>query len=174
MDYVVEGTPAACRAAVQAHIAKKLPNYNPGSGLRQPTDDQLLYSYDRSKDRPNGVLLLIGLALTILTLGAYLVAWLFWIIVIREPYRLSITLTAEPPGKTRLKVSASRKTDGEALEAWIQEELVEKQGALAYEAPVKPSLDTADQIRRLAELREQGILSSQEFETKKANLLDRM
>lgn len=44
--------------------------------------------------------------------------------------------------------------------------------APAGAAPAAP--DLADQIRKLSELRDQGILSAEEFETKKADLLARI
>lgn len=171
--YGVRGRGHACRAAIQAHIAREFPNYKPGYGLKQSTEDELLYSNDRSKDQPNGLLVLIGLALTILTLGAFLVVWLFWVVVMREPHRLSVSVTAEPPDKTRLKVSASRKSDGEALEAWIRNELVERRGGLAFEPRQAPA-EIPEQIRRLAELRDQGVIIPEEFDAKKADLLGRM
>ena len=37
-----------------------------------------------------------------------------------------------------------------------------------------PSSDSADQIQKLAQLRDQGILTSKEFEAKKKEMLDRM
>ena len=41
-------------------------------------------------------------------------------------------------------------------------------------APTAPEPDVADQIRKLAELRDAGIVSEEEFQTKKAELLKRM
>jgi hypothetical protein len=38
----------------------------------------------------------------------------------------------------------------------------------------EPQIDVADQIRKLAELRDQGILNFEEFEAKKSDLLSRM
>ncbi len=38
----------------------------------------------------------------------------------------------------------------------------------------EPQIDVADQIKKLAELRDQGILSAEEFDLKKAELLSRM
>ena len=40
--------------------------------------------------------------------------------------------------------------------------------------PVAPAPDLADQIRKLSELRDAGILTEQEFNAKKADLLARM
>lgn len=37
-----------------------------------------------------------------------------------------------------------------------------------------PSLDIPDQIRKLAKLKDDGIISSEEFEAKKAELLSRL
>ena len=46
--------------------------------------------------------------------------------------------------------------------------------ALPAFSPVPPPVDPVDQIKRLAELRDAGILSESEFETKKQELLGRM
>ena len=41
-------------------------------------------------------------------------------------------------------------------------------------APPEPTLDLPDQIRKLAELKDQGILTEEEFESKKKELLAKM
>jgi hypothetical protein len=46
--------------------------------------------------------------------------------------------------------------------------------ALAATAVKSPGSDVPDQLRRLAELRDQGILTNEEFQAKKAELLARM
>ncbi|HEV8452368.1 MAG TPA: SHOCT domain-containing protein, partial [Gaiellales bacterium] len=44
----------------------------------------------------------------------------------------------------------------------------------AVSTPTAAEADAADQIRKLAELRDAGIVSEEEFQTKKAELLKRM
>jgi hypothetical protein len=48
-------------------------------------------------------------------------------------------------------------------------------GMLGSQRPApRPQADPIDQLKRLAELRDAGVLSDEEFETKKAELLARM
>ena len=50
----------------------------------------------------------------------------------------------------------------------------EKQAKDAKPSPSEPTTDIVNQIRGLAELKDQGILTEEEFNTKKRNLLDRL
>jgi hypothetical protein len=47
-------------------------------------------------------------------------------------------------------------------------------GTIAPQAPEAPTTDLADQLRKLGELRDAGVLTSEEFDAKKADLLGRM
>lgn len=60
----------------------------------------------------------------------------------------------------------------ETLRAFIENKIVARHAHAGQSAQVAP--DLAGQIKQLAELRDQGILSSDEFDAKKADLLSRM
>ena len=62
---------------------------------------------------------------------------------------------------------------GEAIVNAFRRAKADLAGAAAA-PPVSPAIDPVDQIRRLAELRDQGVLTSAEFDAKKAELLGRM
>lgn len=76
------------------------------------------------------------------------------------------------------KVSAIDKLN--KAEAQKAKAIIEEQAAAAHHALVgagtatTPQPDIADQIKKLADLRDAGILTEEEFATKKAELLDRM
>jgi hypothetical protein len=46
--------------------------------------------------------------------------------------------------------------------------------APAAAAPAHPTASIPDQIKQLADLRDQGLITAEEYETKKAHLLERM
>src|SRR3954452_4241828 len=62
-------------------------------------------------------------------------------------------------------------TEFEALREYVERRIAE-----AHAPALAPAgeLDVAEQIRKLASLRDEGLLSSEEFEAKKADLLSRM
>ena len=95
------------------------------------------------------------------------------------------------PGVFRVTVTSEKKPEyAEPVADWIQSELVQKTRAVeaSLENPPTPiregplyeptarteSRDIPDQIRKLAELRDTGVISVEEFEAKKKDLLDRM
>jgi hypothetical protein len=90
----------------------------------------------------------------------------------------SVRVSVEPEGeeRTRLYMIAERRKHAQTLEKWIREELPGR--AASIEPSTGPRPPTAsnipDQIKRLAELRDSGAITDEEFERKKAELLDRM
>lgn len=63
----------------------------------------------------------------------------------------------------------------ERMYAYLQKRAAENAKSAATGPIVHaPAPDLADQIRKLAELRDQGVVSETEFQTKKAELLERM
>jgi hypothetical protein len=105
------------------------------------------------------------------------------------------TLTATPePWGSRIRISGNRASGRDKLYEWVKtlpdpktdthsEESasprtprnrdVDKGGGESTQQN-QPNSDIPDQIRKLAELRDAGVISAEEFEAKKAQLLDRM
>ena len=152
-------------------------------------------------DTPGGIV--VSLILYVITFGAFMVAHLIWFLLFGPRVVAQVMVAADPIGEgaTRLKVTARGKWGTSKLEyaepvvAWIQRELVENNAAAAVEAlpqptpatdilaqvrdklaPQRPAplSDIPDQIRKLAQLRDAGAISNEEFEAKKRDLLDRM
>jgi uncharacterized membrane protein YdbT with pleckstrin-like domain len=66
-----------------------------------------------------------------------------------------------------------RHPDGVQQEIYRQMEAYDRKKA-GWSAPPPPKEDVPEQIGRLAELRDKGVISAAEFEAKKAQLLERM
>jgi hypothetical protein len=146
-------------------------------------------------DQPfNRIGCLVWLTLFVVTLGSAIIVWLIWVIFERMYFLPQVVVTAYPesPGVSRVTLAAEKKPEyAEPIAAWIQRELVEKTRAaeapqqttppeiregIATQQPMSNtnSGDVFDQIRKLAELRDAGAISAEEFETKKSELLNRM
>lgn len=80
----------------------------------------------------------------------------------------------------KAEIEQVNKTDGKRIVDILRARLSGPQSQPAPPPPPTPLLDTPgstdpiDQIRKLAELRDAGILSNEEFEAKKAEILSRM
>jgi hypothetical protein len=83
------------------------------------------------------------------------------------------------------KMPASRRDWQDTLESWVQKEHVENQAAAVDPAEIEASEESPstaqaastgipELIKKLAELRDSGAITEDEFERKKAELLDRM
>ena len=83
------------------------------------------------------------------------------------------TLVIESSGGDTMLVESMTRKDAESARALIREraDLTMSSAAGAASAPAS---DIAAQIRELARLREEGIITEAEFETKKKDLLDRL
>jgi hypothetical protein len=133
----------------------------------------------------------------VVTLGAAIILWLLWILFERQDILPQVVVTAYPvsPGVCKVTIASEKKPEyAEPVAAWIQRELVEKTRAVEppqhwtpptpiQEVPAiqQPTTSTSsgdipEQILKLAELRDAGVISAEEFETetKKRDLLDRM
>jgi hypothetical protein len=89
---------------------------------------------------------------------------------------VSVSAIAEGAGRTRLYGIAQERRYAQTLERWMREELPRRAAAIEptsdTAAPAAP--DLPDQIKKLTELRDSGAITEQEFERKKAELLNRM
>ena len=128
------------------------------------------------------------MVLSILTLGIYFVYLNLKPASEIAPARgAAHVLVAREGNRTRLDVRANKSKYQRRLEEWVEEKFPTAQRVAPEEEtpvlPEEPPLrveafsqqgDIPDQIRKLAELRDTGVISVDEFETKKRDLLDRM
>ena len=90
---------------------------------------------------------------------------------------VQVSVVAEGEGQTRLYVISKDRRYARTLERWMKEELPAQAASIELSlsaAQDSTATDIPEQIKKLAELRDQGILSAEEFEVKKTDLLDRM
>jgi membrane protease subunit (stomatin/prohibitin family) len=66
---------------------------------------------------------------------------------------------------------AARAQQDQAQQDQAQQDQAQQDQAQAPAAPVAPQVDVVDQLKRFAELRDQGILTEEEFAAQKAKLL---
>jgi len=129
------------------------------------------------------------MVLSVLTLRIYMVYWgLLKPVSETAPARgTAHVLVAQEGTRTRLEVKANKPKYQRRLEEWVEVKFPTAQRVAPEEetpvVPEEPPLrvqavsqpgDIPDQIRKLAELRDTGVISVEEFETKKRDLLDRM
>ena len=193
-EFVVEGEPARILTMIRGYFDSDEWPYREKSTVMGPD------LFTRTKltcvvDQPyNPIGCIVWLALFVVTLGAAIIVWLFWILLERQGFLPQVVVTAyrESPGVCGVTLASEKKPEyAKPVAAWIQRELVEKTRAveapqqtpptptregLATQQPTSrtDSGDIPDHIRKLAELRDAGVISAEEFETKKRDLLDRM
>jgi Short C-terminal domain len=181
MDVVIDGTPESCLAQVEAFFAH---SWSHGGNYRRLVPNTITLrarapQHRYMLDSRRGVVMFI--ILTLITGGAFGVVWfIYWII--REAgasgpaiYTATVVATPESPNQTRLSVSASREDWRKTLESWVQKELVENRAAAKETSNEQPGAsDIPGQIGHLAELRDGGVITAEEFEEKKRDLLGRM
>lgn len=123
---------------------------------------------------------LVWLLLFVVTLGSAILVWLAWLAWFRDDSIPAVYVGAYPESSSvsRVTVSSKQKPEyAEPIAEWIQRELVEKRRAadsLHDQRTVSNDDDIPAQIRKLGELRDAGVLTADEFERKKSELLDRM
>jgi hypothetical protein len=179
MNVVVDGTPESCLAQLQGYFARDWPHG--GRFATHPPNMIKVFARKRYLwDSPGGILLALGLA--IVTAGAFIPLYgIYWMLMdssSKSEYHAQVIATPESPTQTRLSISASREDWARTLESWAQQELVENKAAKGplYE-PSDSAVGTGDiprQIERLAELRDAGVITTEDFDEKKRDLLDRM
>ena len=192
--FEVEGEPSRILTMIRAYFDSDEWPYREKSTVYGPdlaTRTKLTCAVDEGYSQIGCI---VWLALFVVTLGAAILAWLFWVLMEREHFLPRVVVTAYPesPGICKVTLTSEKKPEyAEPVAAWIQRELVEKtraveasqqtaptprQEGLATQQPTSSSGsgDIPDQIRKLAELRDAGVISAEEFETKKRDLLDRM
>jgi hypothetical protein len=84
------------------------------------------------------------------------------------------TLIIESSGGHTMKVESMTRKDAENARALIRERADLARSSSAGAASAPPVSDIPAQIREVARLREEGIITEAEFETKKKDLLDRL
>jgi hypothetical protein len=201
MEVVVNGPVDSCLARVDSYFRQEWPHggsfarYGDRSGNAFSSGPERIVLTAERRFLFNswgGLALLVGLSLV--TFGAFLVLYLGYFVVVlfldfaelvSMTYTAQVVATPEGPAQTKLQVTASRQDWQHTLESWVQKELVENQAAAGSTAEVEASevahstaqsaaTDIPEQIKKLAELRDSGVITDEEFERKKAELLDRM
>lgn len=97
----------------------------------------------------------------------------------RDSASARVSAVAEGEGRTRLYVVPGRRKYADTLGKWIQNKLVENKAATSQpfggtSEHGGAATDVPEQITRLAELRDSGLITEEEFQAKKTELLDRM
>lgn len=170
--------------------------YGPGNVLTGGNKVSDVRAPQRLWDSPSGLLVL--LVLSLITASLFLWVYGLWTLLFRPAVEARVDVTATPIGmdKTKVTVEGITPEHTEPVETWIRRELVENRAGAGIEASpnftpfgngilaqVKEKLATQqpppestipDQIRKLAELRDDGAITNEEFEAKKRSLLDRM
>lgn len=173
MNFVVDGTPERCADKVEAYFHREWPY---GGGVkREGTTVRCTVKIEGS-----GLRSLVDLLLAIITAGL----WLIWMLI--RPidfHQVRVFASEESSNKTHLAISASHDKYKKAMAEWVQRELVENRAAASGKTPSteKGKMDAASEdtdipgkIRKLADLRDAGAITDEEFEAKKADLLGRM
>lgn len=203
MEVVVDGTVDSCLQRVDSFFRHEWPHGGQFTRYRSPLNDGPEWTELTAEKRYlynswGGLALIAGLSL--ITFGTFLVLYMVYLIVvlfledmaelIKTTYTAQVVATPEGPGRTQIQVSASRRDWQQTLDSWVQEELVangaaavdpaeieavqEAQGTQVTGSPPQSQTDIPEQIRKLGELRDAGVLSEDEFEAKKKELLDRL
>ena len=85
----------------------------------------------------------------------------------------SVTITSDE--KMRISYINNQDEAVEQFTNYLREKyVVNAEPSPSEPSPSEPTLDIATQIRGLAELKDQGILTEEEFNSKKQDLLDRI
>jgi hypothetical protein len=180
MQLLVDATPEECLAKAQELFSTSWP-YG-GKWHKQPNRVYLIGSDPEPDTWGRNIMHLV---LVLITFGLYL------IYLIIKPIRMVGTaeIIVDPEDdRTRLSVAATGERKFQrTLEKWVKDqfpsaEVVPLQEEVPmmiqeYPSPVQSPSQTEDvpnQIKKLAGLRDSGAITAEEFERKKAELLDRM
>lgn len=188
MSVVVDGTPEVCLGLARSYFESDEWPYRAESRFEDPIG--------RNRREVKALLIQrsiwfrsclgVGgfLFLTLVTGGLFALLWFCWIMLYEDDFEPSVSITADAvgPSQTRIDVNWYRMPElAVPVEEWVQRELVENRAA----APKPTGGSTrkkrrvrgqsiTEQIRDLAKLRDSGAITSEEFEAKKAQLLDRI
>lgn len=173
MEYVVEGNPETILKMVRGYFESEEWPYRKKSKILGSvlSNDRVTCVVDQP---PNPWGCVVWLMLAVVTLGTAILLWLYWWMLERDSILPQVVVTAYPetPGVSRVSVVSEKRPEyAEPVMEWMQRELVE--GKRAADRRV-PNTDIPEQIKRLAELRDAGAITADEFEAKKRELLDRL
>lgn len=185
MEVIVDGTPETCLTQAASYFKRDWPY---GGKFFMGSNKILLRAEKRTLFHSwSGIAIFV--ALSLVTAFAFTVVYFIYLMarelldstdLIQIDQTAEIFATPEGATRSRLTVAASRRDWQQTLESWVQKELVENKAAAAKPLPQQPAQtqpaasDIPEQIKKLAELRKAGAITEEEFEQKKAELLDRM
>jgi hypothetical protein len=195
MEVVVDGTVESCMDRVDSYFRHEWPHGGSFGEYSDPSGKASVVLTAGKRFLSNswgGVALIAGLSL--ITLGAFLILYIVYVFIyiclemaelIQATYTAQVIVRPSGAGQAKVQTSTSRLDWQQTLDSWVEKELVENKAAAvdppetsASEglAPTEGSAttDIPEQIRKLGELRDAGVLTEEEFEAKKKDLLDRM
>ncbi len=192
MEVVVDGNPKACLTKVYEHFER---DWQFGGSIYRSGDAVWVEEQEKRTMFDSGPQFALFLLLTLITGGVFGFVYLFYVLLFKErdPWRVQVSALPEGSERTRLTVTATKHKQGKAVEDWVHRELV-KNRAAAPEVFDKQELqdhlfgqepaqrdqrgprtsDIPEQIKKLADLRDSGAVTDEEFEAKKKDLLGRM
>jgi hypothetical protein len=179
MQFLVDVPPEECLAKARELFSTNWP-YG-GNWYQQPNR---IYLVGPDPDPDTWGNNIKQLFLIVITFGLYFIYWLL------KPIRTAGTAevaVASEGGSTRLSVAATEAKYQRVLEQWVKKQfpsakavppqqevpIVIQQHPIPIQTSSQPD-DIPNQIKNLAELRDTGAITNEEFERKKAELLDRM
>jgi hypothetical protein len=177
MQLLVQGSPETILQMTRGYFESEEWPHRAQSKLRQPTltfrnDNQVICIVDQP---PHPLGCIFWVAFGVVTLGAAVLAWMWWVMVERDGLLPQVVVTAYPagPGKSRVTVVSAKKPEYlTPLVEWMQREFVRNKSAAEH--TVADDNGIPQQIRQLAKLRYDGTITDEEFESKKKDLLNRM
>jgi hypothetical protein len=196
MEVVVDGTVESCMDRVDSYFRHEWPHGGSFGEYSDPSGKASVVLTAEKRFLFNswgGLALIAGLSL--ITLGAFLVVYFVYLIIyivlddiaelIQSTYTAQVIVRPSGAGQAKIQTSASRPDWQQTLDSWVEKDLVENKAAAVDPAEISASegptptggaasTDIPEQIRKLGELRDAGVLTEEEFEAKKKDLLDRM
>ena len=175
-EFIVQGTPEVCLGLVRQYFeSEEWPYSNMGdrSFVNKSNFDDHILTAGVSKD-VSFLNCFMVLVLSIVTFGLFFIAWMIWTELTFYP-EVEVKVTADPigPDTTRLTVISANPDHAEPVKEWIERELVKRKVARSP-GTKRSSQDIPDQIKKLAELRDSGAITDDEFQRQKRRLLKRM
>jgi len=179
MQFLVDATVEECMTKARELFSKDWP-YG-GTWYQQPNR---VYLVGQDPDPDTWGRNIMQFALILVTFGIY------FIYLVLKPVRIAGTaeiIAAREGPRTRLGTGATENKFQRVLEKWVNEEFPNAEAVAPQDekpivseqqpVPVQPapeSDDIPEQIKKLAELRDSGAITAEEYEAKKSDLLGRM